>query len=159
MSVLVDVKVDGNDLARFQLRHAYTRLSGILSMILSLAALFMLLINWPSIEVNQRGVLIVIVLLFTIIQPLLLIYKARKQVKNTMLKDSFLYQFDENGMTVSQGELSQSTIWDHIRKVIIKENFVYIYVTAYNAVILPKDKCGGHFDEVVACIKEYKGIK
>lgn len=155
-SIHMQVKIDVNDLSKFMIRHLYTKFTGLFGVFLSAFSLGLLIGWWNHFGVMQRIILVFLALSFTVFQPLLLRVKAVKQLKAKAFQEAFIYDIDDVGITVSQGELKETMQWDKVKKVIIQKHAIYVYMTAMSAFILPEDKCDGQFDAVVKLVKEKK---
>lgn len=150
----VDVKLDKRSLSRFLIYHNYVRVSGVAGLLLSLGALVSLCIRWNTWSPTQKGLLVVLALLFTVLQPLILISKGKRQLAMDEFQNPFHYCFDENGVTISQDEQSQSFAWKDIRRTVYRKDAVYVYMSTVSAFVIPKEQCDGQFDELVSVIRE-----
>jgi hypothetical protein len=103
----------------------------------------------------QRGLLAVLALLFTVLQPLMLASKGKRQLAMEEFQIPFHYSFDENGVTISQQDQTQSFSWEEIRKVVFRRDAIYVYMSAVSAFVVPKEQCGGQFDELVHLMREH----
>lgn len=159
MMVETDVKLDEKSLSGFLLYHNYMRPAGILSVVISVAAVVLLILRWGAWTGMQKGMLVFLALMFTVIQPLMLIVKGRKQLKMEVFQESFHYRFDENGVTISQGDDTESCTWDSIRKIVYRKNALYVYTSTVHAFVVPRKACGEKFDELVSLMKECKKKK
>ena len=80
-------------------------------------------------------------LLFTIINPVMLYFKAKKQILlNPIFKNEIVYQFNEEGIEVCQGETTAAVAWEQIFKVIVTRKLLLIYTSKIHASILPLDQ-------------------
>ncbi len=154
MSVEVDVKLDGKTLSSFLLYHNYRKISGVVGVLLSLAALAFFVINYNHLATNQKIVLILLALLFTVIQPIILANKGRKQAKKEEMQKSVHYTLGESGIELKQDELKDFWKWSDVRKVCYRKQVVYIYTSQLHAFVIPASQCGEDFDKVVKVIKE-----
>lgn len=154
MEIEVDVKLDAGSLNRFLIYHNYMRVSGIIGLLLSLAAIVALCFKWGMWTTTQRCLLVVLALLFTVLQPLMLISKGKKQLAMDDFQTPFHYCFNENGVTISQQDQSQSFAWEEIRKTVFRKDALYVYMSSVSAFVIPREQCGGGFDELVGLIKD-----
>ena len=156
MSIEIDVMLDKKSLSHFLLYHNYARFSGVIGVILSLAALVGLVWKWNVWSVEQRIILVLLSLLFTVFQPLMLMWKGRKQLMLEEFQIPFHYVFDAEGVTISQKEQSQKVAWNEIRKIKYKKEAIYVYTSTISAFVVPQSQCDGKFDKLVALMKENK---
>lgn len=156
MSIEMDVKLDDKSLGRFLLYHNYARAAGVIGIVISVAAVAALFIKWGFWTTTQRGILVVLALLFTVIQPLMLVWKGKKQLMMEEFQSPFHYVFDDDGVVISQGEQSQKFSWGEIRKIVYRKDAVYVYMSTVSAFVLPASQCGGQFEGLVKLMKEKK---
>jgi len=156
MSIEIDVMLDEKSLNRFLIYHNYARVSGVIGVIISVAALVGLIWKWGMWSVDQRIILVLLSLLFTVFQPLMLMGRGRKQLKMEEFQTPFHYVFDEEGVTISQKEQSQKVTWNEIRKIKYGKDAIYVYTSTVSAFVVPQSQCDGKFDELVALMKENK---
>lgn len=149
----VDVLIKSKDMSRFLVRHNITRFGGIFGILLSLAALIGLIAFWSKWGMQEKIILLLLALMFTVFQPLMLWSKGRKQCKQEHFKKPFHYEFNENEICVSQDEYKESLSWDQIRKVTYAKDAIYVYMTAMSAFIIPREQCKEDFLELAAFIR------
>ncbi|MCD7826791.1 MAG: YcxB family protein [Clostridiaceae bacterium] len=150
-----DVKLKVSELYRFTMRHAYFSLSGIFGLLFSFAAIVLAVVNRDGYEPSTLLLLAFVGVLFPVVQPLILYFKCRAQVrKNENINASLHYILMEEGITVRQDEQEAEVKWYDIRKVVATKKSLYLYMSAMRAFIFPKEQCGGQFDTVCTLVKE-----
>ena len=82
MSFRVQVKLDFKSLGQFLLYHYYTQVSGLFSLLLSILALVFAVWRWPVLTVQGKCVLILIALMFTVLQPLMILMRGKRQLQS-----------------------------------------------------------------------------
>lgn len=155
MSMELDVKLDKKSLSSFLLYHNYARPAGIIGILISIAAVVVLCVKWDYWTTTQRGILVVLALLFTVFQPMMLLWKGKKQLQMEEFQQPFHYAFGEKGVEISQNDQKQEFAWSEIRKIVYRSHAVYVYMSTVSAFILPASQCGGRFEELVKLMKEY----
>lgn len=148
-SITISVK----DMQGFVLRHTYKSISGWFGVIISLVALGMVCYGWNTYGNMEKTALIILALLFTVVQPIQLMFKARNQVKSQeMFKIPLIYNLCDEGIVVRQGEQKVSILWEDISKVVNTKKAVYIYTSPVSAFIFPKEQLGD-VDEFLGLVK------
>jgi len=134
-----DVTIDVMDMYKFMMRHAYVGLPGAVNIIISGGAFVLLLTGTGKGDAFATAMLLLISALFTIINPIFILYKSAKQVKfNKMFEKPFTYVVNGGGIKVSQGTEELLIEWEHIRKAVETKNYIYIYLSLTRAFIFPK---------------------
>lgn len=144
------------DMYRFLMHHAYIGVSGIINLVISIGALVLLFTGAGGGQAFSNLMLILIASLFTIINPILLFYKAAKQVKLTpMFQKPIDYFINEEGILVSQGEEKILINWTDIWKAVETNHAFYFYLSTRGAYILPKAALPGHAEELKKLVIEH----
>lgn len=149
MEVKVEVKLTKKEMFNFLLRHNSTTFGGICGIVLSIGALVMFFLNLGNekMSVSYKVALIAVALLFTVVQPIMLYFKAATQIKNSdAINKPMVYEFNKTGVTITQGEDSVTNKYEDITKVISTKVSVIIYVSKYRAFIIPKASIGEDFE-------------
>ncbi len=155
MSIELDVKLDKKSLGSFLLYHNYARPAGILGIVISIAAVVVLCLKWNYWTMTQRGILFVLALLFTVFQPMMLLWKGKKQLSLEEFQQPFHYVFNDKGVEISQNDDRQEFSWSEIRKITYRSHAVYVYMSTVSAFVLPASQCDGRFQELVGMMREH----
>ena len=79
--------------------------------------------------------------------------RAKKQASKNFSK-TYIYTFNDSGITIACGEEKSSLPWNQVMKVISTKNLVVIYFTQIRAFILPKRIIGERFNELKKNMEE-----
>lgn len=124
----------------FLMYHGYHGFAGIANLILSGGALVLLLLGVGKDDSFARLMLLLIALLFTVINPIYLFYKAAKQVKLTpMFLKPLYYTVNEKGILVSQEQEELLTEWKEVSKVVETKQAYYVYLSLTRSFLFPKE--------------------
>ena len=95
-------------------------------------------------------------LLFTVINPLMLLTKAKAQIqRNKSLGGGLEYILSDEHLSVCLGEERADVGWNQIIRVKDNGRELLVYMTAARAYIWPKDQLGEQYARVVACLKQH----
>lgn len=133
------VKMKTKYLFEFLYVNSYSGFRGIINYGFTVIAIVALCFGYGNTPLNLTALLI-LASLFTIIDPLMLLFKAWRQIKlSPAFKEPVTYLFTEEGIKLTQGEESQETGWDIV--LLAKESIgsIYLFTGNNNAVILPKE--------------------
>ena len=129
--------------------HSYHGITGIINYALSFAGIAALIAGFGKDNIMVTVMLVALASLFTVINPLLLLYKAARQVKKTpMFAKPLHYKFDTREFSISQDSNSDSAKWDSV--VFIRETgkSIILYMGASNALVLPKKEIGNQLGDL-----------
>lgn len=133
-----EVKLGVKDLWQFSLYHANAGMLGIVNLLFTLAALFLIVTRWGVLTVPYRVLVVVCALLFTVWQPLLLYRKARKQAKAPAMKEPMILTFGAEGLKVEQSEQEALFAWEQMGRFDRMPTMVILYMDRVHAYLLPK---------------------
>lgn len=150
-----DIRLTAGELYVFSMHHTYSAVSGIAGLIISLGSLAICAIRYKYLDKTAVMALIITGLLFTVVQPVMLYWKAKVQVKKNESINSVLhYRISEEGIEVSQGGQQAFVKWYEVRKKKLARNAMYLYMSPIRAFIFPKSQCGGQFDTALDIVNE-----
>ena len=133
--------------------HSYHGMTGIINYVLSFAGIAALVAGFGKGNATVTAMLVLLALLFTVINPVSLLYKASRQMKRTaMFQKPLHYAFDENGFSISQEGTSDSAKWDAV--IFLRETgkSIILYMGAANAIVLPKKEFGSQLADFKALL-------
>lgn len=159
-SETIEVNIKTKDIYSFFLQHSYKSASGIFGLVLSIVALIMLFVNFDVLDDTGKVLLTVCAMLFTIFEPAVLYGRAKSQVASTKAyKKPLQYEFNNEGITVSQDEAKESISWDKIVKVRFTKTVLIAYTTKNNAFVFPLRDVGDKLNNILQLITENTKIK
>lgn len=137
------VKMTFKALYSYVLNTNYRSYAGVIGLVISFGAIGLLIANWSGFGTGQRAMLIIIGLVFTVINPLSLGFKTYQQLKlSPSHKIPLDYTFSSDGITVSQGEVTQLIQWDMICRIMLTKHMVAVYTSRIHAFVIPLTELG-----------------
>ena len=134
--------------------HSYHGVTGIINYGLSFAGIAALIAGFGKDNAFVTVMLIALSALFTVINPLSLLYKASRQVKKSpMFAKPLYYKFDTRGFSISQDNNSDSAEWNTVVFVRETGKSIILYLGAANALILPKKDIGAQVPDLKKFIR------
>lgn len=150
------VQMTVKEVYKYTMYHVYSGFSGRFGLIVSIAALLMLIINFSNIDDKTKTVLIILGLWFTVLEPLMALSRVKLQVKrNKTYQQPLNYRVDENGITVSQNEQSQSVGWDRLVKIVETPSQFLVYSSRIHSFVFPKNMMECQEDAMRALVMEH----
>lgn len=136
MELEFDVKVTAGALYDYLLYHTYTSLSGMLGTIAGVLAL----IAFASTKYPIYLIAGVVMIGYL---PCTLFVRAQWQVLNTpAFKEPLHYKLTEEGICVSQGEITENQSWESCVKAVSTGKSIILYTSRTTASIFPKADLG-----------------
>lgn len=142
MEIKLKVTLTPKTMFDFMMKHTYASISGYIGILISACALigFVMSVTSDDITVMYKLALLFTALLFTVIQPLNLYTRSKRQVEqNEDINKPMEYRFNESDIKVSQGEESVVYEWNQVYKVTSSKMSIFLYTGKFRAFILPRD--------------------
>ena len=153
MSVEFDVNMTCGKMYDYMLRHTFTSFAGIVGELLGIV----LVVGFFA---YGQWLYLILGIVCVFYQPVALYMRARRQVKtNPVFSKPLHYRLDDNGITVTSGEDSDTLSWDKMYRAVSTSRSVIIYTNRINACIFPKDDMGAGKDDAVKIISTHMDAK
>lgn len=138
-----DIQIKSGDLYDYMMKHTYNSPAGLLG---SMVGALMVVVGLAKIYV----LFIVLGAVLLLYLPYTLFIKSKRQSLNPVFQKPLHYRVDEEGITVSQGDVSETQKWENIYKAISTSKSLIVYTSKVNAWIFPKRELG---DETMGLIQ------
>lgn len=156
MKIEFEVKMTTGKMYDYMLRHTFSSFAGIVGEVLGIV----LISGFFVVDSEKKWLYLIMGLIVTFYQPVALYVRAKKQVKsNPVFKKPLKYTLDEEGITVTSGEDSDSLAWNKMYRAISTGRSIIIYTTRINACIFPKDDMGDKKNDVIKMISTHMNPK
>ncbi len=154
--VELNVRLSADDMFRFLMRHAYFGLSGVFGLLISVASVVVLCTGATKDNTLGTVLLIVAALMFTVINPVSIFFRSRKQAK-ALDEDGapYIYTIGDAGIKVTRLDESVPLHWENIAKVSEGKTSIYMYLEARRAFVLPKECLTGKEERLKGFIRKY----
>ena len=141
-----DVKIGASDLYDYNLKYSFSKFINILSEIVGAFAVFygIYAANYPLAFI---GALVVIYLPVTL--------WLRSKAASFAFDKPLHYRLDDEGLTVSRGEESQTAPWDQCVKAVSTGRSILLFTSPVAATIFPRNQLGDKTSLVIQCISEH----
>jgi len=137
--VKFSVQITVKDMFAFLMHHSYRGVSLLADAIVTFGAIGLLVAGFGKGDPVKTVALIFVALLFTVVHPLQLWNRARKQVKgNEVFRLPLDYVLTDEGITLSQGEQSQSITWGDVYQIKEYKSQILVYTGRVYAFVWPK---------------------
>lgn len=150
-----EVKLTAKELWQFSMYHANAGFTGLFNLIFTVAALFLLVFRWGELTAAYRLLLVGCVLIFTVLQPLLLYGKVRKQAKTPVMAEPMYLTFREEGLEVEQNGQNAVFTWEQMGRMDKKPTMSVLYMDRVHAYLLPKAVLGEQETEFYEMVKTH----
>ena len=158
--VKFSVQITVKDMFAFLLHHSYRGSALIADAVVTFGAIGLLIAGFGKEDPVKTVALIFVALLFTVVHPLQLYNRARKQVKNNeVFKLPLDYVLTDEGITLSQGEQNQSITWADVYQVKEYKSQILVYTGRVYAFVWPKSALAECEDEVKELFKAHLSEK
>ncbi len=134
--------------------NSYSGFRGVINYGFSAIAIAALIMGYGD-QIYSKIALILLALLFTVISPAMLLFKAWRQMKmNQGFKKPVHYAFNKSSIILSQETESQEVPWEIV--LLAQETFksILLFTGNNSATILPKDCIGEELPAFKALLRE-----
>lgn len=144
--VELDVKIEAGDLYDYMLMHSYNGASGLLGSGIGAVAVIVGITKGQPIF----WILGLVALLYL---PWTLFLKSRQQaLNNPAFAQPLHYTLDEQGITVSQGEMEEHQDWADMVKAVSTSRSIIVYTSKNSATIFPRKQMGDKTTAVIQSV-------
>lgn len=150
----VHVKISAKELYTFSLFNSYTGFNGVVSVLFTVGSLALLVRMWNEIDMFQKAMLVLCALIFTVIQPISLYSKSKKQAEHSGISDPMDLTFTDEKITVEQRGISGDVSWDDIWKAVELRSMYILRIGPQRGFLIPKAAIDGPTDKFVAILKK-----
>ena len=151
--ISLDIHIKSGDLYDYMLRHTYHGAQGLLGSCVGALSILIFLQNHQVIYLLAGAVILLYL-------PWNLWIKSKQQaLSNPAFKEALHYTFSEEGITVSQGEITQCMEWSGMYKAVSTSKSIIVYTNPVNACIFPRRELGDKAQDVIAFISTHMNPK
>lgn len=158
MKIEFDVNISEKNMFVFLLNNTYRRITGIIWVIFSAVIIGVTVYTWGDVKLQNSILMILLASLYTVINPVMLYSRAKKQVKNN---DSFAnvlhYTVDDEGVKVSQKGEKATVKWEEMWKIVRYGKELAAYVSTDRAFIWPLEDIGDKYNDLAELVQEHMG--
>ena len=153
MKIEFDVQMTTSKMYDYMLYHTFRSFSGIMGEVVGIMLIACYFAAGKPLYLIA-GIIVVLYL------PVALFMNAKKQVSlNPVFKIPLHYILDEEGITVTSGENSDSQKWSDMHKAVSSGKSIIIYTNRINACIFPKADLGDKLPDVIKMISTHMDPK
>lgn len=133
-------KTTAFDLWKLSMYSTYGSMVGWCNIIFTVAMILLTVKFWGDVNSFTKMLLIIVICLFTVIQPAVVYMRAKKQV--TALPHDMEIGFDDNGIHIKTEKQSSDLKWNSIKGVSKKLSMIVIFSTAKHGFVLTNKVLG-----------------
>ena len=143
-------------LLSYVLNTNYRNISGVLAVLVSALALVILLLGWETLTGTQKVLVFLLGITFTVINPIMLAFKAFRQFKlSPSYKKPLDYTFEDDGILIQQGEVSQKISWNMVHRLLLTKSMLAIYTSRLHAFVIPTEALGEDRGKILTAIVQF----
>ncbi|NLP45581.1 MAG: YcxB family protein [Epulopiscium sp.] len=118
----------------------YGSIVGVCNVIFTIAMLLLTVKFWGEVNNFMKALLIMTIALFTVIQPVAIYIRAKRQVET--LPQDMKIGFDDNGIHVKTSSQNSDLKWSTIKGVTKKPGMIIIFTTTKHGFIITNKMLG-----------------
>ena len=147
------VRMETGDLWRFSMYHANKSYMGVFNLLFTVVPIYLLFFQGEDLLLPQRFLLVVCACMFSVIQPSLLLLKARRQSMSRAVREPLVITFREEGLLIEQAEEQPELEWDRVSQAKHIPGELIIYTDRIHAYLLPDRVVGDRRQELTEYLK------
>ena len=148
------LSLSSRDIWIFSLYHTNRGWMGLFNLVFSLGALYYFIDSLGRGNLAQQLAFLACALLFSVVQPFMLYWKAVLQAKKGLLKDPIRMRLGEEKIYILEGGKEGSAPWNTVFKSMIRRQMIVIYMDHLRAYLIPARYLGTKRRELEALLKE-----
>ena len=133
-------KTTAFDIWQLSMYSIYGSIVGVCNIIFTVMMLLLTTKFWVDVNNLLRVLLIIGICLFTVIQPLVVYTRAKRQASR--ISDDMEIGFDDNGISIKTKKQSSELTWNEVKGVIKKPTMIVIFSTNQHGFILNNRSLG-----------------
>ena len=134
MEFKYEYKVMPSDLWQVQMYYAYSSYTAVINVVCIVSSIALLYSLWGTAPWWLRILLIFFLMLFTVIQPASMYFRAKKTLGD--IDDTLRLTFNEQGIEVRVGDQKEFKNWAQVQGIVMKPTLVTIYTDRSHGYIL-----------------------
>ena len=131
-------KVTAREIFVFSVNNYYRSVSGIVSVLCTIAALAFIVINRERIGVTTADLLFMAILLVAVGQVFVMRQRAAKQAADPVSSQEMFFKLNSEGVRVRQGKETGNVTWDQILRVKKISGIYMLYLSRNQAYLIPE---------------------
>ncbi len=148
MNYRFNYKTTAFDFWQLSMYYTYGSIVGMCNIIFTVAMILLAVKFWGDINTVVRILLVLACCLFTVVQPLVIYLRARKQVST--LPTDMAIVFDDAGVHVETGNQISHLKWKAIKRVAKKPTMIVVFSTTTHGFLLTNKALGDQKEEFYA---------
>ncbi|MBE5943709.1 MAG: YcxB family protein [Lachnospiraceae bacterium] len=150
------VKMNFKALYSYVINTNYRSPAGIVGLLVSIICLGLLIAFWSKVGRGYKIMLLLVGLTFTVINPLMLAWQTFKQLKlSPSYRKPLNFTFTDDGITVSQEDVSQDISWDKVCRIMMTGSMIAIYTGRMHAFVIPLSQLGEDRSKIISSVVQF----
>lgn len=149
------VRMTVNDLWRFSMYHANRSYMGVFNLLFTVTPIYLLFFQGENLLLPQRFLLVLCACMFSVIQPSMLLLKARRQAMSKSVREPLDITFREEGLLIEQSGEQLKLEWDRVSQVKRIPGELIVYTDRIHAYLLPDRAVDDRKQELTDYLKKY----
>ncbi len=147
MKYTYQYRVKTSDLWQASMYYAYSSYLAVINIVCIVASVVLLIRMWATSPAWFRGFLILFLMLFTVIQPLMILFRSKNQLAGNYPELTLC--FSDQGIFITADGKSQEKKWEEVLGLVKKPTIVVVYMKDGNGYILRNSVLGDTKKEFV----------
>lgn len=138
-------KTTAFELWQLSMYYMYGSMVGVCNIVFTLAMVALIISKWQVFGGLWRTLLVFGLCLFTLIQPIIIYLRARKQAAN--IKEATTLEANDRGLQIQVGNQSSDIPWSKVKKISLKPTLMIIFSDTTHGFVLTNRVLGAQRNE------------
>ncbi len=131
-------KITAREIFVFSVNNYYRSVSGIVSVLCTIAALIFIVFNRERIGIKVADLLFMVILLVAVGQVFIMRQRAARQAANPVSSQEMFFKISSDGIRVRQGKETGNVTWDQVLRVKKISGIFMLYLSRNQAYLIPE---------------------
>ncbi len=145
-------RVKTSDLWQASMYYAYSSYMGVVNLVFIISSAVLIVSRWKDASFFFRTVMLLMLLMFTVIQPLIIWLRASASLGGVFPEIEL--SFSKEGIIIAANGQRQLRTWDKVRGIVKKPTLIVIYISDGNGYILRNSVLGNTRDDLYGFVNE-----
>lgn len=151
MEFKFESKLTARDMWKLSMNHIYHSMLGVYNLIFAVAIILLTVKFWNDLGDFLKGFLVLVCILFPVMQPILIYFRASKQI--AALPKDMVIGIDDTGLHITADGKKSHMPWSRVKGTIVERNMVILAIDGGRGYMLTNKVLGTQKEELLKFVE------